>query len=376
MEKKIKRVQKMQGASKIAVAIMSLCMVVMLACGFWLISGNSFTEKGKGANVKVSAATEYVITLPTDQVGYRAYSYTNGQTTVEAGKDYTFVFGLESNYSKSNYKIYATGESLSEELTVSGSLCTITNVTESLTITVEGVTLNTYNVTLPDASAQSGYTLSFVDDTAKVVDAGSTVAVSFKVTDANTKAKYQLRCNGADVTVGADNVYRTTANGDITFSVVYRAPVCIYYNINGGVGTVSGGTYYAYGETVVLDMNPSISRTGYTFWGWSESSNAETPEYRTATQTSFTIISTEKSQITLYAIWKKAGTVEEPEPSKLATWQIVLICVGIVAFLLIIWVVYAAVRNSHRKKEARARAAQAYINANSDVNSPDEKDKK
>lgn len=73
---------------------------------------------------------EYTVTLPTGE-GYTV----TGKTTVNKGEDYTFTVTVADGYDGTNMVVKA-GET---ELTAENGVYTVTNVTENLTITVEGV---------------------------------------------------------------------------------------------------------------------------------------------------------------------------------------------------------------------------------------------
>lgn len=73
---------------------------------------------------------EYTVTLPTGE-GYTV----TGKTTVNKGEDYTFTVTVADGYDGTNMVVRA-GET---DLTAENGVYTVTNVTENLTITVEGV---------------------------------------------------------------------------------------------------------------------------------------------------------------------------------------------------------------------------------------------
>ena len=97
----------------------------------------------------------YTVTLPTDAVGYSVRA--TSATTVEAGGTVTFKLNIYDDYKKGeNFKVLANGT----ELTASGDVYTISNITENQTVTVEGVvkrTLAEENVTV---IAPAGSTVS------------------------------------------------------------------------------------------------------------------------------------------------------------------------------------------------------------------------
>lgn len=95
------------------------------------------------------------------------------------------------------------------------------------------------------------------------------------------------------INIGSSNTSLTNAN--ITYKV---ETIELTYNLNGGNGEI---------ETVEIEENSSTTisssiptKDGYTFFGWSISSSAKTPEYSTND-----IITVGTEDITLYAVWKK-----------------------------------------------------------------------
>ncbi len=87
----------------------------------------------------------------------------------------------------------------------------------------------------------------------------------------------------------------------------------LYYNSNGGLGGPSGYVVCEVGDTLKIDFEKIPKRAGYTFLGWSEDSNAETPEYYD--ESGFDSYTTNASQpfTALYAVWQENEIEEEPD---------------------------------------------------------------
>ena len=82
---------------------------------------------------------------------------------------------------------------------------------------------------------------------------------------------------------------------DVTiYGALYLLQGTVYFNVNGGTGSVEPMTA-AIGETITLPDGTGVSRQYYTFGGWGASANSTTP---------ITSINIESmSDITVYAIW-------------------------------------------------------------------------
>ena len=93
-----------------------------------------------------------------------------------------------------------------------------------------------------------------------------------------------------------------TANSDATLYAIWRAPVTLTYNANGGSGQPGNTNDYVYNSTTSKSLtvsSASPTRTGCTFKGWSTSSTATTASYQAGSSVSVNANST----VTLYAVW-------------------------------------------------------------------------
>ena len=122
----------------------------------WTI--NLTVDDGSAAN-----RPTYAVTLPTDTVGYTVAAY-NSESPVIEGRAFSFKVTIDGEYKKGeNFKVLVNGE----ELTGSGDVYTITNITEAKTVTVEGVvpkTLEDKNVVViapADSTIASGRHYSY-----------------------------------------------------------------------------------------------------------------------------------------------------------------------------------------------------------------------
>lgn len=287
------------------------------------------------------------ITLPTEQVGYELTSKTVGQTTVEAGGSYTFIFKLLDDYSQSKPKItYGEGK----EIALVGTEYTITQVREDITIRVENVVKNKYTVRIPAEEEQKRYTLKA--SASGTVEVGTKVELDFTVVggvDSSTQyAKYKLYENGAEIKElkDGDKHIVEAVRKDLEYKVEYIAPTLVTYNLNGGLGELTKGRQYcSQGETIEIDFSSGIKREGYEFLGWSENKNATNPEYKE--KGGATKLTAEKEQITLYAIWKAVGIEEVPAEENWFDAWVYLVIVGVV---LLIVVTTVSIYYNKRKK--------------------------
>lgn len=92
-----------------------------------------------------------------------------------------------------------------------------------------------------------------------------------------------------------------TSNSAITLYAIWRKELKLSYNANGGSSAPSASSAYIYNSTsnkafTISSTKPT--RTGYSFLGWSTSSNATTATYSGGS--SITI----SANTTLYAVWK------------------------------------------------------------------------
>ena len=81
----------------------------------------------------------------------------------------------------------------------------------------------------------------------------------------------------------------------------------VSYNPNGGSTAVPGSNEFAAGATVQVLFNPTPTKVGFEFLGWSEDQNATTATYtRQGSATSFTM---PDRDVVLYAVWQEKGKV-------------------------------------------------------------------
>ena len=106
-------------------------------------------------------------------------------------------------------------------------------------------------------------------------------------------------------TDGKIYVVKATSTADSTkfamANVIISTPTfAVSYNVNGGTGSVpTDTTAYKSGSTVTVNFDTVPTRMGYTFEGWSLTSDAATAAYTASGTQTFSIT----AAITLYAVW-------------------------------------------------------------------------
>lgn len=133
-----------------------------------------------------------------------------GAATAEQGSAYRFTLTVEEAYDKSEITVKANGREIFAES--DGVTYTVANVTENLTITVEGVEINTYEVKIP---AGEGYTVT--GESTQTVNHGDSVSFIVAATEATSLVRVT---SGATKLAGDNGVYTIeNVTEDITLSV-------------------------------------------------------------------------------------------------------------------------------------------------------------
>ncbi|MBQ2695469.1 InlB B-repeat-containing protein, partial [Candidatus Saccharibacteria bacterium] len=120
----------------------------------------------------------------------------------------------------------------------------------------------------------------------------STTTTTTNNTDSCSGTIYNPNGAGTNLVYGID---QTTENITTIYAMWKQGNYTISYNANNGTGSISDQTVTP-GSSVVLADN-AFTRSNYYFMGWSTSSTATTPTYRT----NQTITPT--GNMTLYAVW-------------------------------------------------------------------------
>lgn len=173
------------------------------------------------------ALNTYGVALPTS-TNYEV----KGANTVTYGTDYSFTIAFAAGQDTSAVKVYAQiGNGEKVELAKSGDGYTVTNVTDALTITVEGLKIAKYTVTL---TPTEGITYLSENNGTPATEAEHGSTYRFKATF------YSAKYNGTLVVKNGDAVLVADSNG------VYSVE-----NVSGSIViTVSGLTINTYTVTL------------------------------------------------------------------------------------------------------------------------------
>ena len=166
-------------------------------------------------------------------------------------------------------------------------------------------TANTYKVAFKGNGATSGTmsNQSFTYNVAETLTANQFKRTGYRFTGWNTKAdgsgtSYNNKANVMNLTStngGTVNLYAIWAEN--TYKIAFDA--------NGASGTApSAITNVKYTAIKTLPGVGSMTRTGYTFLGWSTNKNATQKQYSGGEKVS-KLTSTNNATVTLYAVWAK-----------------------------------------------------------------------
>ena len=239
----------------------------------------------------VTGAITYTATWTQKSYGITWPSPTNytlgGSETVSVnhGRDVTFTVTPSTGYTGANMVVSANGVALGAT-GVSGDTYTYTvkNITANQTITVSGVEKIKFPVTLSNGT---GYTVS---PTYQEVEYGGSLTLT--VTPASGYSSVTVK-NGETTLTPSGTTYTVTdvikqpnitisATATPIYTVTFRSEGLIYSLVN------------VESETAVA-LPTGLTRTGYTFGGWSESDVGTTA----VSETSVTV----SADKTYYAIW-------------------------------------------------------------------------
>lgn len=161
------------------------------------------------------ALNTYGVALPTS-TNYEV----KGANTVTHGTDYSFTIAFAAGQDTSAVKVYAQiGNGEKVELAKSGDGYTVTNVTDALTITVEGLKIAKYTVTL---TPTEGITYLSENNGTPAIEAEHGSTYRFKATFDSAKYNGTLVVKNGDAVLVADSngVYSVeNVSGDIVITV-------------------------------------------------------------------------------------------------------------------------------------------------------------
>jgi|GEM_PF-2427364 len=270
-----------------------------------IFTGWSITTlfQGTTGSKTVTAAWDDItnnVTLPPIRTGYSI----SGETPLPVlyGQPYSFTLYLDAGYNKSIVVVKAD----SETLMPIGNVYTIASVTTPRTVTVTGVTLNTYTVVLPakgpgytvtgDSSVKHGAIYTFTVTTKAGYSADPVVMYNGS---ALTPQK-----NGKIYTYSIEGLTGDVAAGEIKVEAMPIDFFTVTFDARGGA-PVPSLQIADYEDTITMPDDPM--RQGFNFAGWYTD---------TYFQNAFNFMQWVTSDFTLYAKWTAADVgfdIEELE---------------------------------------------------------------
>ena len=171
----------------------------------------------------------YKITLPLSA----AYTAT-GADSATHGEDYSFVLEIKPEYNAENLVVKANDETLNPE--ADGKTYVVKAVKSDITITVEGLEINVFSVTL---SSGEGYVL----EGAATAEQGATYRFTLTVEEAYDKSEITVKANGREIFAESDGVTYTVANVTENLTITVEGVELNTYEVKIPVGegyTVTG----------------------------------------------------------------------------------------------------------------------------------------
>ncbi len=193
--------------------------------------------------------TTYSI-ISSSGTGYTVEAYGGSSSPVDYMGSYSFTVNLEDAYDMSSFTVYVNFVELSSV----GGVYTITDITEDQTIIVDGVTINTYSVTLPSGT---GYSAEAYCESTSPVDYGGNFCFIVNIDLGYGASSMIVKINGSviEADAGVYTITDITANQVVTVEGVEVAQYSVSeteehatINITSGV---TGG-YAEYGTDITL----------------------------------------------------------------------------------------------------------------------------
>ena len=202
-------------------------LYMYLPVGSTVLTVNSITLKGTITNNHDSILPQTEITLPTNPVGYSVAAESGSTSPATFDGSYCFKVNMSTGYEKSaSFKVKANDTVLTED---ADGVYTISNITESQTITVEGVTVTDYTIIYNlDGGTNSNnnppsYTI--VTDTITLADASKSYYTFIGWYDAESEGnKVETIANGS---TGNKTLYARFTENKVTTS-----DYCIFPSAN------------------------------------------------------------------------------------------------------------------------------------------------
>jgi uncharacterized repeat protein (TIGR02543 family) len=268
-------------------------LTVSSASGF-ARSGYAFTGWSDGTNLYAAGATytisstDVTLTAQWSAVSYSVTYLANGgsgtlptQSNLSNGE--TFTVGANS-LTKTGYSFVAWNDGSANY--APGATYTMSTANTSL---IAQWTATGYAITFDGNGADGGS----APTTGRYVTGGAPYSVAL-----NTFTKTGYNFTGWKTSAAVDYApgagYASTS--DLVLIAQWAAKtIAISYNVNGGTGSAPGSQNWTYnaGTPATLDAGSGLTKTGYTFGGWSASASATTGA----------TTGTPSSSLTYYAVW-------------------------------------------------------------------------
>jgi len=207
----------------------------------------------------------FYVSLPNPQVGYTLVAKSGSYTNVTYNGSFTFVFTLLPSYDQSSPVIKVNNHEVSIDLNGEG---TISNIVENKTITVEGVEINKYSVSVP--SNQVGYSLAAKSGSEYTVDYGESFTFVFSLLEGYTQSLPRILVNGVEVTLDVNNEC-IVADIDENITIIVENVVLNTYTITWNIEGQTSTTVVNHGDTPIYEGTPSKPSTdthAYVFDHW------------------------------------------------------------------------------------------------------------
>lgn len=205
--------------------------------------------------------SRFYVTIP--ESDYFKVIPENGSTVVYYGESFSFTVEVDPAYTQSEVLVWAN----KARVALRGGKYTVDNVTENITITIGGLSLNTYTVNLPESEA---FTIYPLPEYSTEVEYGGKFAFSVELADIYMQSDIVVTANGEVLRPKYGIIY--TIN-DITEDQTVEITGLIRDNYDVTFkhidGTVISSQTVDHGYTA-SEAAPPSAPDGMTFVGWAD----------------------------------------------------------------------------------------------------------
>ncbi len=208
-------------------------------------------------------ASRYFIRLP--ESDYFKIIPESGSSVVYYGESYSFTIEVDPAYTQSEILVWAN----KARIPLRGGKYTIDKVTENITVTVGGLSLNTYTVNLPESEA---FTIYPLPEYSTEVEYGEKFAFSVELADIYMQSQIVVTSNGEVLRPKYGIIYtisNITEDQTVEITGLIRDNYEVTFkNID---GTVISSQTVDHGYKASVPSDPSAP-DGMTFAGWTDAS--------------------------------------------------------------------------------------------------------